>query len=201
MPANRQRPTAATAAMLIAALAAGCNATSPIRGTGPAAAEPTGPTVAAPPEATQPNLPPVPAAQATFRFDSLNGVPTNKADSLATAIGGYARQRSLTLVRRGDPAAAYRVLGYLSAAGGTGGTQVSYVWDIVDVRTQRLLHRISGVEIAGEADADPWTGVDDRVLNAVAARTVEAIYAWLNQLPAGQPAAASAPAAPLGQAI
>lgn len=159
------------------------------------------PTLAAPPDATTPAPPPVPAAQALFSFERILGVPTNKADTLSRALGTSARTRNLTLVRRGDPTAVYRVVGFLSAVGGTGDASVSYVWDIVDADGRRV-HRISGIEVAGEADADPWTGVGDEVLEAIAARTVEAIYAWVNQVPAGgAPPVPAAAAPPPGQAI
>lgn len=144
------------------------------------------PSVNAPPEATRPNPPPIPAAQATFRFDQILGVPTNRQDVLATEIARYAKGRSLTLVRRGDPSASYRLLGFLSAVGGDAGVNVTYVWDIVDANNNRL-HRITGIEVAGTATADPWSGVSDQVLAAIAARTVEQVYAWLNQVPAGSP--------------
>lgn len=155
------------------------------------------PTVPAPPDATKPAPPPVPAAQASFRFDQILGVPTNKQDTLATEIARFARGRNLTLVRRGDPSASYRILGFLSAVGGDAGVNVTYVWDIVDANNNRL-HRITGIEVAGTSSADPWSGVNDAVLSAIAERTVEQIYAWLNQAPAGAngvpSAAASRPA-------
>jgi hypothetical protein len=163
--------------------------------------EVTGPTVPAPPEATQPTRPPIPAAQASFRFDQILGVPTNRQDVLATEIARHARSRSLTLVRRGDPTASYRLLGFLSAVGGDAGTSVTYVWDIVDARNNRL-HRITGIEVAGTAQADPWSGVSDEVLAAIAARTVEQVYAWVNQSPAaGAPPSAAAAAPAPGEAI
>jgi len=156
-------------------------------------------TLVAPADATRPAPPPVPATQASFRFDQILGIPANRQDTLASAIASAAKARNLTLVRRSDPNAAYRVLGYLSAVGGDGGVTVSYVWDIVDARNNRL-HRFTGTEIAGSADADPWSGVDNKTLTAIGGRTVEAIYAWVNRLP--PPAAPSvqayAPALPPG---
>ncbi len=78
---------ARTVLALVAALAVtvGCQST---RSGGRDA---TSPTVAAPPEATQPNPPPIPAARASFRFDQILGVPTNKQDDLATEIARYAK--------------------------------------------------------------------------------------------------------------
>ncbi|WP_181706730.1 hypothetical protein [Chthonobacter rhizosphaerae] len=191
VPMRRTAAVLATGA-LAALLLAGCQNGTASKVTANAAA-PTARTLNTPPEAVSPTVPPIPAAQATLRFDQVLGVPTNKADSLATDLGRYARGRNLTLVRRGDPTASYRVLGYLSAVGGDEATNVTYVWDILDASGNRL-HRITGIEIAGKADADPWSGVNEAVLNAVAARTVEQIYAWLNQVPAG-PGAPPMPAA------
>lgn len=185
------------AAAVLAAIGflAGCQASDGAR-LG-ASADVTGPTVAAPPEATQPTAPPIPAALATFRFDQILGVPTNRQDVLATELARFAKGRSLTLVRRGDPTASYRLLGFLSAVGGDAGTNVTYVWDIVDAQNNRL-HRISGIEIAGAASADPWSGVSDEVLAAIAARTVEQVYAWVNQVPAAGAPPSPEAAAPMG---
>lgn len=153
------------------------------------------PIVAAPPEATRPTPPPIPAARAIFRFDQVLGMPTVQGDVLSAALGQQAKARNLTLVRRGDPTATYRVLGYLSAVGGKDSTNVSYVWDIVDVNNNRL-HRITGLELAGGASSDPWSGVSDAVLTTVAARTIEQIYAWVNNLPAPVPASVADGSAP-----
>jgi hypothetical protein len=195
-----RRTRARLAVTLVAAALAACQAADGKR-EAPDAAPLAAPVVKAPPEATRPAPPPIPAAQALFSFETLLGVPTVKADTLAQGIGSYARASNLTLVRRGDPTATYRVLGFLSAVGGTGDTTVSYVWDIMDTSGNRV-HRITGVEIAGKGEGDPWTGVNDQVINAIAARTVEAIHAWVNQAPAGGAPPSPAAAAPLpGQAI
>lgn len=184
---NRREMLAAVSSVLVLA---GCQSVAETTGTSKASLG--GPTVPAPPEATMPTKPPIPAAQAIFRFDQVLGVPTNKADSLAGSLGRSAKARNLVLVRRGDATATYRVLGYLSAVGGDQGTNVTYVWDILDANNNRL-HRITGFELAGDANSDPWAGVNDQVLANVAARTVEGIYAWLNQVPSQDPATVAQP--------
>ncbi|MBH0239295.1 hypothetical protein [Methylobrevis albus] len=169
---------------------AGCQSSSP---SSTATAGAGGPVrLQAPPDATQPTRPPVPAGQASFRFDLVQGIPTNRADELAVSLGSRARARGLTLVRRGDPAASYRILGYLSAVGGDTGTNVSYVWDVMDSGNRRL-YRVTGFELAGNADGDPWGGVTDTTLDAIAARTVEALAAWIDQPLPAAPATAAAP--------
>jgi hypothetical protein len=181
---RRGRLAAAAGIALLCGLLGGCVAAG--------GSTPGGPTVPAPPEATQPMRPPVPASQASFRFDQVLGVPTNQADTLAASLGSVARSRGLTLVRRGDPTATYRLLGYLAASGDERGTVVTFVWDIVDADGRRL-HRVSGSQAAGGADGDPWMGVSDGELAAIAARTVELVYAWVNLNP-GTPAPAGAAA-------
>lgn len=188
------RLSGAILAIALASVLAACQSTAPAR---PKAAAVAGPTVPAPPEATQPAVPAVPAAVATFSFDQIKGVPTNKQDELARAIAKHAQARNLRLVRRTDPSATYHVWGYLSAVGGDVGTNVTYVWDIIDQSGNRVL-RFSGIEIAGAADNDPWNSVDGTALDTVAARTVEDVYAWINRLP--RPAVTGAPAAQAGTA-
>lgn len=173
------RLSGAILAIALASVLAACQSTAPAR---PKAAAVAGPTVPAPPEATQPASPTVPADVATFSFDQIKGVPTNKQDELARAIAKHAQARNLRLVRRADPSATYHVWGYLSAVGGDVGTNVTYVWDIIDQSGNRVL-RFSGIETAGAADADPWNSVDEGALDTVAARTVEDVYAWINRLP------------------
>ena len=187
------RLSGAVLAIALASVLAACQSTAPAR---PKVAV-AGPTVPAPPEATQPAVPAVPADMATFSFDQIKGVPTNKQDELARAIAKHAQARNLRLVRRTDPSATYHVWGYLSAVGGDVGTNVTYVWDIIDQSGNRVL-RFSGIETAGAADADPWNSVDEGALDTIAARTVEDVYAWINRLP--QPSVAGTPAASAGVA-
>lgn len=179
-------------AVFLASVLAACQSSDSVRSKPVAAA---GPTVPAPPGATLPAVPAVPATVATFSFDQIKGVPTNKQDVLARSIAKYAQTRNLHLVRRADASATYHVWGYLSAVGGDVGTNVTYVWDILDQAGNRVL-RFSGIEITGAADADPWASVDSGTLDTIAARTVEDVYAWINRLP--QPAAAATPAAAAG---
>lgn len=187
------RLSGAVLAIALASVLTACQSTAPARPK-PVVA---GPTVAAPPEATQPAVPAVPAAIATFSFDQIKGVPTNKQDELAKSIAKYAQQRNLHLVRRTDTTATYHVWGYLSAVGGDVGTNVTYVWDILDQSGNRVL-RFSGIEITSGTNDDPWQGVDGTTLDTVAARTVEDVYAWINRLP--QPSVAGAPANQAGVA-
>ncbi|SON57065.1 hypothetical protein HDIA_3524 [Hartmannibacter diazotrophicus] len=190
MTQGRPTPASPTRRQLLTSLGfaasagflAGCQTRKPASASNAGSA--AGATIPAPPTATQPQAAPVQGTQATFRFDPLIGVPADKADRLAAAIGEKARARGLPLVRRNDPTATYRVLGSLSAVGDNQGTTVSYVWDVLDTSNRRL-RRISGFELSGDASGDPWSGVTTTTIDAIAARTVEALAAWINlQAPA-----------------
>lgn len=186
------RMSGAVLAIALASVLTACQSTAPAR---PKPAAYAGPTVPMPPEATQPSAPAVPAAIATFAFDQIKGVPTDKQQDLAKAIAKYAQERNLHLVRRIDTTATYHVWGYLSAVGGDVGTNVTYVWDIID-QNGNFVRRFSGVEIASGVNDDPWQGVTGSTLDTVAARTVEEVYAWINRLP--QPSVTGAPTAQAG---
>ncbi len=184
------RLSGAVLAIALASVLAACQSTAPVKPKpAPVLA---GPTVPAPPEATQPAAPTVPASVATFSFDQIKGVPTNKQSDLAKSIAKYAQARNLHLVRRADVSATYHVWGYLSAVGGDVGTNVTYVWDIIDQSGNRVL-RFSGIEITGGATQDPWESVTGSTLDTVAQRTVEDVYAWINRIP--QPQATAKPGA------
>lgn len=183
----RRLAAAAAAAVLLVGLAA-CQSGTPA-GRRTVVSSLTGKDASIPREATAPMAPAVAAADAAFRFDQILGIPTDKQDTLARAIAEDAGKRNIRLVRRTEPNAPYRVLGYLSAVGGDAGVSLTYVWDIIDAQGQRV-HRFAGVENAGTADSDPWSGVDSSMLKAVAARTIEDIYTWINQLPTAPPPAA-----------
>lgn len=117
-------------------------------------------------------------AKATFAFETFTGIPGDKADQLASALGVQARQQGLVLVRRTGVPSTYRVKGFMSATGGGAGVSAFYVFDIVDASGRRL-KRISGVEQVGGTQSDPWVAVSESTLSRIAYRSVVEIKAWL----------------------
>jgi hypothetical protein len=120
----------------------------------------------------------VPVADAKFAFAQVTGAPPEEVSTIADGITEEAKASGLTLVQEGDPSATYLVKGYLSAVGGSSGTVVIYVWDVLDMQGGRL-HRISGQENAAGSGGDPWAGVDDGVLETIARDTVGRLAAWV----------------------
>lgn len=155
------------------------------------------------PEPPRPVTPPVPAnvapttpapyvpnEQATFAFEPFIGAPGNIADDLSRQIGAKAREEGLTLVRRVDLQATFRVKGYLSAAGSPGSSALFYVFDVFDAHGMRVT-RISGSELTEGVNGDPWRSANGDAMRQIAATSVMQLQAWLysRPAPAGSPVA------------
>lgn len=117
-------------------------------------------------------------AEAKFAFAPVTGGPPEEISTLSKQIAQNAEAAGLTLVQQGDPSTTYLVKGYLSAVGGSSGTVVIYVWDVLDTSGARL-HRISGQENSGASSGDPWAGVSNKTLSTIARDTVGQLAAWL----------------------
>lgn len=141
------------------------------------------------------NGPTVPADQATFSFAQVEGgIPADRVDAFTLAIGKYARERGLKLVKRNDPAATYRIFISISANGDGSLVHVVDFTDIVDKNNKRLI-RLTDVEsIAGAGNyGDPWGNVENGNFDVIARRTVEQIASWLRLPPSGAPPLGSMP--------
>jgi hypothetical protein len=128
----------------------------------------------------QPQPPNPGVRDARFAFAPITGAPAELLTELSDQLSQDATSRSLTLVPYGDDTADYTIKGYLSAVGGSSGTILVYVWDIVD-RDGNRLHRLSGQESSSQSAPDPWLGVSGDTLSLVAQRTVDGLAAWVSQ--------------------
>ena len=54
---------------------------------------------------------------------------------------------------------------------------VVYVWDILDANGVRL-HRLQGQETVAAKGSDPWAAVTDRVMQDIAAKTLNDYSSW-----------------------
>jgi hypothetical protein len=180
------RLSSVVAALMLAALAAGCSSQQTGRFTPVNAAVPTNATVA---------------------FESIDGPPPEVFRKLVTALNDEAGARRVAVVSRGSPAT-YRVRGYVSALVDRDRTTFAWVWDVYDSDKRRAL-RITGEEPASAAprrrDArtgastnawtNAWTAADDEVLRRMSRNGMERIAAFLNA-PGAPPAAEPGPALP-----
>jgi len=120
---------------------------------------------------------PVKGAAVTFAFATVTGVPATMRFSLEDSLKRYAATRNLTILSEGDPAAVYKVKGYLSAIGDTTGTLLVYVWDVSDPAGTPLF-RVSGQETAAGSGSDPWVGISTAEMDAAARETIDKLADW-----------------------
>jgi hypothetical protein len=132
---------------------------------------------------------------------SIEGAPSAVSRSFADKTRSEAA--SLDVLVTEPREARYVVRGYLSAAPGSEGTVVSYVWDVFDARKARVQRLEDAVAVKGAAG--DWSVVDDKALTELAARSAADLAAVLTNMPEAISAARSTPApapaasaAPLG---
>lgn len=124
---------------------------------------------------------------APVALTSLEGAPEDALARFRPAFERAAESRGVASA--GEPDAAYRLRGYLTAyASAEGATRFAYVFDVFD-RNGRRAQRLTD-EVAVRGAGDPWTLLDDRALAEIAARGAEELAAFLCDTPEAIAAAA-----------
>jgi hypothetical protein len=124
---------------------------------------------------------------APVALTSLEGAPEDALARFRPAFARAAESRDIASV--GEPEAAYRLRGYLTAyTSPEGATRFAYVFDVFD-RNGRRAQRLTD-EVAVRGAGDPWTLPDDRALAEIAARGAEEPAAFLCDTPEAIAAAA-----------
>jgi hypothetical protein len=110
--------------------------------------------------------------------ESVEGPPAEVQTALTSAIAKAAAAHQVTVVDDGA-AARFHVKGYLTAyAADDGKTALAYVWDVFDGANRRA-QRVTGSEEMATNPADPWSGIDDRELQRIAAKSMDGIADFL----------------------
>ena len=125
---------------------------------------------------------------AAIAFSSIEGAPADVLARFRQGVTAEAGSRQITIT---DPSLArYFVRGYLDAFPTDTGTAIHTVWDVFDTSKRRVERLDDGLDLPASA-GDPWSGVDDKVLAAMAARSADAIAVYLATTPeaAGTPVA------------
>jgi hypothetical protein len=126
---------------------------------------------------------------ASVAFTSFDGLPGSYAQRFTAALNAQAAGRDISVTDA--QAATYLVRGYLDVSGGEGGAIVTYVWDVFDRRGRRA-QRVEDSIALGSSTADPWSLVDDRVLQSIASRSADDLAAFLTNTPEAMGAGAVA---------
>lgn len=134
--------------------------------------------------------PKVMAPGVPISVESLSGGSEAIRTKFAGALSQEASQRQIEIVAAGA-APRYRIRGYLDAApNAQGKVALAYIWDVYDTKLNQA-RRVEGAAEIGGSPSDPWAAVDDKALQAVAARSMNEIAGFL---------AAAGPAAPVATA-
>ncbi|EPR19568.1 hypothetical protein L905_10585 [Agrobacterium sp. TS43] len=140
-------------------------------------------TPAQPPAAAQPapaqqtaSLAPASSAN-SIRFLPIIGAPVQAVTPLSRQLGAEARAKGLTIRASNDNSAENILKGYFSAFADGAKVNVVYVWDILDANGVRL-HRLQGQETVAAKGSDPWAAVTDRVMQDIAAKTLNDYSSW-----------------------
>ncbi len=133
----------------------------------------------------------------TFAFESIDGPPPAVFDKLVNKLTDEAEARQVPVVTR-EGFAPYRVRGYTAVGVHKGQAIVSWVWDIYDAQSVRVM-RLSGEEKAGRAGKDAWQAVNEEVVSRIARNGMQQLAGYFQGAPQGgesAPAPAPTPTAP-----
>ncbi|MFK0338987.1 hypothetical protein ACIQT7_17095 [Agrobacterium deltaense] len=135
-------------------------------------------TATQPPAAAQQTASLAPASSAnSIRFLPIIGAPVQAVTPLSRQLGAEARAKGLTIRASNDNSAENILKGYFSAFADGAKVNVVYVWDILDANGVRL-HRLQGQETVAAKGSDPWAAVTDRVMQDIAAKTLNDYSSW-----------------------
>ena len=133
---------------------------------------------------------------------SLDGAPEAVTQRFEAELGKEAGRRQIALVQgsnlQGTDTPRYRLKGYLSAYDVEGGTNISWVWDMYDT-TEKRARRVEGAQLVKRNAAEPWSTVDDAVLQAAASNSLNEVASYLTGSPSPI-AQAQVSKAPIAQA-
>ena len=127
---------------------------------------------------------------------SLDGAPEGVTQRFEAELGREAGRRQIALVQgsnaqssnaqasnaQGSETPRYRLKGYLSAYDVEGGTNISWVWDMYDT-TEKRARRVEGAQLVKRNAAEPWSTVDDAVLQAAASNSMNEVASYLTGSP------------------
>lgn len=188
---DRSRIARAALAIIVAAGLAGCSTSAPnlLFTTQTPAAKPAAPVA------------PVRTAEGQSRIliAQVVGAPENIEREIIGNLSKSLQAKNISVAKTATEKAEYTLRGYVVAARESGGTKVSYIWDVYTPKDHRV-NRITGEEfISGAGAGDPWASVSGQIVATITNKTATTLAAWMpkSPTPAGNagPAIASGPQA------
>ncbi len=104
------------------------------------------------------------------------GPPSNVSRKLNAKIVAELKRRNINVIHG---KAGYNMRGYVVSSSEGSGAKLAYIWDLNN-KSGRKQTRITGEKsLAGSRGSDPWAGVDDQVIAAIASDTADQLAGWL----------------------
>jgi hypothetical protein len=125
------------------------------------------------------NLPIVRAPNTPITILAIDGIPESINVSMLDALSEAATRRGIALVEA-DKKPRYQIKGYFSAGPGSNGTELSYVWDVLDTQSQQS-SRVEGNASTPRRAADSWSVMDGTTQTALAGQSMNDLAAFLNK--------------------
>ena len=136
------------------------------------------------------------ARPAQIAIAPIIGPPEAVSKDLQNQLAADIERQNIRVAKSPAEKAEYTLRGYVVSSLEKKGAKakISYIWDVTD-GTGKGVHRVSGEESAPIGKSkDPWTAVTPPVVQAITAKTVSSLSAWLPTQ--GAPAVASNTAGP-----
>lgn len=124
----------------------------------------------------------------TVSYRPALGPPDAVNAVLSRQLNVAALEQGIALVVDPNVTADHTLRGYVSALRKGSQVSLSYVWDVVDARGQRV-HRIAGEETIPGGTGEAWAAVTPDVARALALKTMSELGQWARSNPVTRPAA------------
>jgi hypothetical protein len=123
------------------------------------------------------NIPVVRAPEVPITILAIDGIPEAINESMLNALSDAATRRGMQLVEA-DKKPRYQIKGYFSAGPNGAGTELSYVWDVLDTESQQS-SRVEGSANTPRRGAEPWSVMDSATQTALAGTSMNDLAGFL----------------------
>ena len=117
-----------------------------------------------------------PAKAVSIALSPIVGPPAHVAKKLNAKIIHELKRRNMNVVKA---KAGYKMRGYVVSSAEGSSARLAWIWDLNN-RAGRRQTRIKGEKsVYNDKGADPWKGVNDKVLDAIAKDTANQLAGWM----------------------
>jgi LDH2 family malate/lactate/ureidoglycolate dehydrogenase len=108
---------------------------------------------------------------------AVDGIPEAINEAMLDSLAEAATQRGIELVSI-EKKPRYQIKGYFSAASTETGTELSYVWDVLDTSLAQS-SRVEGSAASPRQTGDPWAVLDAEAMALLSSQSMNDLAAFL----------------------